>query len=252
MTGLLAGIGVAPAWLAARDPRLRILGALGIALVTVSLNSVGALLAALAGVICLALAAGIDLGRVLSRLLALEGFMLLLLVLLPFSVPGETLFVVGYWPASREGAWLALQILIRANTIVIVLLALLGTLEPAALGHALSQLRLPDKLVHLFLFTVRYVDVLHIEYRRLRGAMRARAFVARSDAHTWRSLGWLIGMLLVRSLERAQRVQAAMKCRGFQGRFYLLDTGRWQGADSATAIVLIGALGALLLLEHLA
>ncbi len=36
--------------------------------------------------------------------------------------------------------------------------------------------------------------------------MRTRGFVARSDAHTWRSFGWLTGMLLVRSLEREQKV----------------------------------------------
>jgi cobalt/nickel transport system permease protein len=30
-------------------------------------------------------------------------------------------------------------------------------------------------------------------------------------------------MLLVRSLDRSERIVAAMKCRGFRGRFYLLD-----------------------------
>jgi cobalt/nickel transport system permease protein len=72
--------------------------------------------------------------------------------------------------------------------------------------------------------------------------MRARGFRARSDGHTWRSLGWLMGMLLVRSLERAQRIRAAMKCRGFDGRFYLFDGGVWQPADTRFA-----ALGATLL-----
>lgn len=43
------------------------------------------------------------------------------------------------------------------------------------------------------------------------------------NLHTYRSLGHLVGMLLVRSFDRAERIAAAMKCRGFQGRFYLLD-----------------------------
>jgi cobalt/nickel transport system permease protein len=30
-------------------------------------------------------------------------------------------------------------------------------------------------------------------------------------------------MLLVRSLERSERIQAAMLCRGFHGHYYLLD-----------------------------
>jgi cobalt/nickel transport system permease protein len=77
--------------------------------------------------------------------------------------------------------------------------------------------------------------------------MRARAFVPRSDRHTWNSYGWLIGMLLVRSLARSRRVFGAMRCRGFQGRLYLLDSPRWTAGDSLFAaslgLVLVALLG---------
>ena len=100
--------------------------------------------------------------------------------------------------------------------------------------------------MHLLLFTVRYLGVLDAEHRRLRQAMRTRGFVARSDHHTWRSLGWLTGMLLVRSLERSRRIFEAMRCRGFRGRFYLLDDRSWKPGDSlfagACALVLLGLL----------
>ncbi len=105
------------------------------------------------------------------------------------------------------------------------------------MGHALSRLKAPDKLVHLLLFTVRYLGVLQEELQRLRRAMRARAFVPRSDLLTWRVTGWLAGMLLVRGFERARLVSAAMRCRGFQGRFYLLDTAAWAPADTLLSLV---------------
>jgi cobalt/nickel transport system permease protein len=146
----------------------------------------------------------------------------------------------------------ATVIALKANAVVLALLALVGTLEPVAVGHALARLGAPDKLVHLFLLTVRYLGLLGEEYRRLTRAMRARGFVPRSDGHTWRSLGWLLGMLLVRSLERAARVTAAMRCRGFHGRFHLLDPVAWGIADTRLALVLGLGLGALLTLEHLA
>ena len=82
---------------------------------------------------------------------------------------------------------------------------------------------MPDKLSHLLLFTVRYLDVLHREYLRMRAAMKVRGFRPRMDRHTYRSYGYLVGMLLVRSFERSERIMAAMKCRGFRGHFYLLD-----------------------------
>ena len=43
--------------------------------------------------------------------------------------------------------------------------------------------------------------------------------------------GDLLGMLLVRGYDRSERIMAAMKCRGFQGRFYLLDHFSFQSRD---------------------
>ncbi len=249
MSGDPLSLGAPVTWLSRREPRLRIVAAFLFALLTVSLQRLPPLILALALAFGLALSAGLPARLLLRRLLALEGFMGVLLLLLPFSVPGETLWRLGPFAASREGLLQALAILLKANTVVLALLALVGTLEPVTLGHALARMRLPDKLVHLLLFTVRYLGVLHEEYGRLRLAMRTRGFRARSDRHTWRSLGWLMGMLLVRSLERAERIVAAMKCRGFNGRFYLLDGHPWRPADSGFALLSLLALGALLSLE---
>ncbi|MEH6473163.1 MAG: cobalt ECF transporter T component CbiQ [Halopseudomonas sp.] len=225
-------IGEQPAWLSARDPRVRVLAALLFALTVVSLHHPSVLLVALLCAVALAMIVRLSLSMLLKRLIAFEGFMLLVLLLLPFSIPGEAWLQLGSFSASVEGVERALVIVLRANAVVVVLLSLVGTLEPEVLGHTLARLRLPDKLVHLFLLTVRYVSVLFDEYQRLRVAMRARCFSAGSNRHTWRTLGWLIGMLLVRSLERSQRILAAMKCRGFHGRFFLLDQTVWRWGDS--------------------
>jgi cobalt/nickel transport system permease protein len=107
--------------------------------------------------------------------------------------------------------------------VVLTLVVLLGTMDAVTLGHTLHHLHVPEKLTHLMLFTVRYLDVLNREYLRLRAAMKARGFRPRFNRHTYRSFGYLVGMLLVRSLDRAERIAAAMKCRGFQGHFFLLD-----------------------------
>jgi cobalt/nickel transport system permease protein len=249
MSGELLSLDAAETWLTRREPRLRVMLAFAFALLTVSLQRFVPLAMALVLACSLALSAGLAPRLLLRRLLALEGFMGVLLILLPFNVPGETLLQLGPFGASREGLLQSLAILLKANAVVLALLALVGTLEPVTLGHALARLRVPDKLVHLLLFTVRYLGVLHEEYRRLRQAMRTRGFRARSDLHTWRSLGWLMGMLLVRSLERAQRIVAAMKCRGFNGRFYLLDGRPWRPADTHFAFAGLAVLSLILLLE---
>ena len=119
-------------------------------------------------------------------------------------------------------------------------------MAPSTLGHALYRLKVPVKLVHLFLFTVRYIDVFYKEYKTMRMAMKARGFIPRTDLHTLRSIGYLIGMMLVRSLERSDRIMEAMKCRGFDGRFHILNdmkiTQRDRIFSFATALIMVGLL----------
>ena len=57
------------------------------------------------------------------------------------------------------------------------------------------------------------------------------------DRHTYSSFGNLLGMLLVRGYDRSERILAAMKCRGFQGRFYLLDHFCFQARDVIFCLV---------------
>ena len=143
---------------------------------------------------------------------------------------------------------LAGRIAVRGNAIVLAMVVMLGHLSVVTLGHALDHLRVPNKLVHLLLFTVRYFDVLRREYSRLAAAMKMRGFRPKMSRHTYRSYGHLLGMLLVRSLERSERIVAAMKCRGFRGRFYLLDHFAFSAADlwfGATAALVLAGLAVL-------
>ncbi|MDI3323969.1 cobalt ECF transporter T component CbiQ [Pontibacterium granulatum] len=205
------------------DPRVRVIVAFLFALVVVSSSRFSVLLAGLGTALLLAGLAHLNFKRTLRRVVAMDMFMIFLVIMLPFTTPGEALFTLAGIPASTEGMMHAFQIALKANAVVLCLLSLVGTMSATTLGHALARLHVPDKLVHLLLFTVRYLDVIGQEYKRMRRAMQARAFVLRSDRHTWCSIGYLVGMLLVRSLERSERIADAMKCRGYNGRFYLLD-----------------------------
>jgi cobalt/nickel transport system permease protein len=153
------------------------------------------------------------------RLLHVEAFLVLLMATLPFTIAGQPLVALGPFTASAEGAVRAASILCRVSASVLIALTMLGDVEPVRFGAALRDLRVPERLTRLFVLTARYVTLIGDEGRRLHDAMRARAFRPRSNLHTWRSYGNLIGMLLVRALDRAHRVEEAMLCRGFAGHF---------------------------------
>jgi cobalt/nickel transport system permease protein len=117
------------------------------------------------------------------------------------------------------------------------------------LGQALHNLRLPDKLCHLLLFTYRYLHVFELEYLRLVQAMKIRGFQPGTNVHTYRSYANLAAMLLVRSFDRAETVYQAMLCRGFRGVFYSLKTFSWQPRDWTFAGLSFLALTLILCLE---
>lgn len=236
-------------WLGQVDPRSRIVAAAVFSVVAAAAARPAALLMALACSLAMVAASGMGWRVALGRLLPLNAFLLLVAAVVSLGVPGQPLAAWGSWAISREGLCVALAVVLKANAIVLSLAGLVGALDLPTVGHALHHLRVPDKLVHLMLFTVRYLAVLEMEYRRLAAAMKVRGFRPGMNRHTWRTYGYLVGMLLVRSLDRAERVAAAMKCRGFRGRFHLLDHFALTRADAAFALFLLAAVAGIAGLE---
>jgi cobalt/nickel transport system permease protein len=195
--------------------------------------------------------ARLPLGKVVVRLLAVNSFIFFLWIVLPFTYPGEAVWRWGPLVATREGLIFAGLITLKSNAIIIALMALIATAPIVTLGQALHQLRLPDKLCHLLLFTYRYLYVFEDEYRLLVQAMKIRGFKPRTNLHTYRSYAYLAAMLLVRSLDRAERVFQAMRCRGFHGTFYSLKSFSWQRRDGIFLAASLLALVALLSLSWL-
>lgn len=223
------------------DPRIRVVAAIVFAVAVVSCHDVAALASGLAAALGVLVLARLPVLPTLRRMVAMDMFVVFILVMLPFTMPGDPLFEIAGFTASRQGLMRAVEIGLKANAVVLALMALVGSMSSVTLGHALYRLRLPENLVHLLLFTVRYIDVLHQEYLRLRIAMEARGFQPATTLHTMRSFGYLVGMMLVRALERSERILAAMSCRGFVGHFPLFDAFRigWRDGVFATATVLV-------------
>jgi cobalt/nickel transport system permease protein len=169
-----------------------------------------------------------------------NGLVVFIWAVIPFTFPGEALFRLGPFNAAREGVELAAQITLKSNAIVLAFIAMVATMPFATAGHALHRLRVPDKIVHLLLMTYRYIFVLEQEYLRLGRAAAIRGFRPGTNLHTYRTYAYLVGMLFVKAVDRAERVRWAMLCRGFKGRFYSLQEFK-TGAGSAVFFVLMSA-----------
>jgi cobalt/nickel transport system permease protein len=224
------------------DPRVKIFTALPFAVLVALMQGHEGPVRGLALAILLAAVARLNINKVLNRLVVANVFVVMLWAFLPFGVPGEALFEIGPLSATREGLLLSASITIKTNAIVLATIALLGTSQAFSLAHALVHMKVPGKLVHLFFFFYRYISVLHEEYIKLRTAMRVRAFAPRTNAHTYRSYAYLLGMLIVRSFERSERIYRAMLCRGFHGHFPVISHFHLHGKDVAFGALMAAAI----------
>ena len=172
----------------------------------------------------------LSLARVFRRLLIINGFIGFLWLTLPLTYPGEAM-AVGPVHLSGPGIKLAALITVKTNAIILFFITLLSTSSVADLGHGMEGLRLPSKFCLLLLFSYRYISVISLEYQRLARAAKLRCFRPGTNLHTYRTYAHLLGMTMVKSWNRAQRVGQAMVLRGFHGRFYGLDEHRISKKD---------------------
>ncbi len=239
-------------FLARLDPRSRIISSLLAVLAAVAMTSLTGQIAMVVAALALAAIADVDWRAMLHRLAHVEGFMIVLLILLPLTMPGRALIALGPFALSDAGLMRAISIVLKVNAAVITTMALLATLEPVRLGRGLASLGLPARLMHLLLFLVRYQSLFREEGARLMEAMRARGFRPHANLRTFRAYGNFTGMLLVRSMERAERVEESMRCRGFSGKFPLRATRALSALDIAFTLLLALILTGIILLDRLA
>ncbi|WP_155159177.1 cobalt ECF transporter T component CbiQ [Sansalvadorimonas verongulae] len=234
------------------DPRSCLLAAFSFTGTTMAVSSlsllVGMVLIAAIAVICFS---RITLTKAVKRILAIDGFLVFMLLLVPFQIPGETVFTVLGFHATQPGLERAVQLALRANAAILIMQALISGMEAAHLGHALYQLRCPQKLVALLLFTVRYLDLLQKQYHTLQNALKARGFHAGFNLRSWKTLAWVYTTLLIRSIDRAERMLQAMRCRGFDGRWHVMTISHMGWADAAFLIFNAGVCGAFLGVQFL-
>ncbi|GAA1790005.1 cobalt ECF transporter T component CbiQ [Nocardioides hankookensis] len=137
-------------------------------------------------------------------------------VLLPFVATGPQTEVLGV-SVSQHGLEAGIALLVKGTLGVLASLTLAATTEPNELLLGLERLHLPQQLVQIMSFMVRYLDVVTGEMQRMRVARESRGFTARNPKH-WPVLARSAGALFIRSYERGERVHLAMLSRGYTGR----------------------------------
>lgn len=104
--------------------------------------------------------------------------------------------------------------LILKSTVSLGALQLLRATTPMPeLIRVLRRAHLPEVLCSTIALLARYLDLIADESKRMRRARAGRTLRVSRWAQ-WRAHGTSVGLLFVRCVQRAERVQAAMRARG--------------------------------------
>lgn len=211
-----------PLFLAGLDPRVKLVAGFIFLALLVSLRELPVLV--LAGVVVAGIAwsCGISFRYLLARLLLALPFAGFFLLVMPFTYPGgqvvagflgQQITLEGLAATAITGSRMALAI-----SFVVTLLA---TMSQRELWLAMVGLGIPPVITQLFIFVLRYLDVLLADLGAMQLACLARGFrPGRSLFHrrTFRLLGQMLGAFFLRSVTRAQMVYLALVSRGFSGQ----------------------------------
>lgn len=212
------------------DPRAKILATLGFIIAVVSFDrySVLALLPFALFPVALAALGEVPRRLILRKLLIASPFALMIGIFNPLFDHQPLVDLFGY---SLSGGWVSfasivLRFLLTVGT-ALVLVATTGFFNVCA---GLRQLGVPRVFTTQLLFLHRYAEVLSGEAARMSAARELRAG---GKKHLGLALyGSLLGHLLLRALERAQRIHLAMISRGFDGELRSIQAQSWRFTDT--------------------
>jgi cobalt/nickel transport system permease protein len=126
----------------------------------------------------------------------------------------------------------ALAVLLeKAVLTVSAVVILMATTPSPRLFSAMRKLGAPRALVTVLMLAARYLTLIAGEAGRMARAYRMRAGTEKGIL--MKDMGSFVGQLLLRSVDRAERVYAAMKLRGYDGDF---PTGAAQKTDGASVV----------------
>ncbi len=202
------------------DPRAKVISTLVYIVSILSFNkySVSQLLPYFIYPVLLIALGNLPIKYFLKKLVIVLPFVFFVAIFNPF-LDKEPFIQVG--SLSISGGWVSfISIILRFVLTVGAALILVAVTGFTAVCMALDKLGTPTIFTLQLLFLYRFLFVLVDEGARMFRAYSLRSFTSKSMPI--KVFGQLIGNLLLRTIDRAQRTHMAMLCRGFNGKIQIM------------------------------
>ncbi len=129
------------------------------------------------------------------------------------------------------------SIIIKTYLTVMAVLLLIATTKINELSCEMVKLKVPDIIVFTITMIFRYIGILAEEADRMSLAYKLRA--PKEKGIKIKDMGSFVGQILIRSIERSERVYLAMKCRGFSGKISYIVSKKIETTDYIYCFLMI-------------
>ncbi len=180
-------------------------------------------------------------GYILRRSLTIFPFALTVSVFVPFITPGPVLWSFDWGPLAGQVTTTGLDrfasLSLKALVSFFATIALVATTPFGELMKAAGKLGLPSRMVVVLSFMYRYLFLIIDETSHM---LLARTLRGGGGRALLRASGGIVGALLVRSFEHADRLYFAMLLRGYDGKPVSLRPSHLTSRDIAFSLGFLG------------
>jgi cobalt/nickel transport system permease protein len=222
------------------DPRIKVVITAVFVLCVVSFDkyAISALLPFVVFLLVIAGIANIPLDFIIRKLVVVSPFAIMVGIFNPF-LDQQTIMHLGSIGISG-GIISFVSILLRFSLTVGAMLVLIATAGFNSVCMAMVKLGMPKIFAVQLLMLYRYIFVFVDEGLRMFQARTLRSFQKR--AMSIKTFSYIIGQMLLRTIDRAQRIHLAMLCRGFDGTIRIRQSLKITTSDITVLILCLALL----------
>ena len=212
------------------DPRCKIILTLFFTISVISFNryETVALLPFLSFPLFLTISAEIPLSYLIKKIAVVSIFALCVAIANPLM---DTQTAITAGSINISNGWLSFtSIMLRFFLTAATALLLLITTGMYNITKGMEKLGVPHIFTMQLFFLSRYIFSLTEEVTKMERARAARSFGKKGV--TFKVFTNILSSLFIRSIERAEHVYTAMKCRGFEGSIKTVKKIRWKLTDT--------------------
>jgi cobalt/nickel transport system permease protein len=208
------------------DARVKLASTIMLVVVTALLQNIAALIFVLVFVLILSLSSKVPMHHIRENFVLAAPFIIFAAVTVLLT----------------SNSWNALAMAVRISASVLALIVLVSTTPFFEMMSAFRWFRMPRLLANLILFTYRFIFILRDESDRMKMARKARGFSGGRhlfEKRAFQTISNTIGMVFVRSSQRATNIYDALLTRGYSGNVRTMRTSKAGAKDAILASIFV-------------